>query len=305
MSELRENETDFATEHQDSYLDMSVRREINEKYAEKPVDFNLEGLKGASEHVSLSRDDLILDVGSSSGGFVLKAAEAVSTEAYIIGLEPDARAQDYLPLSTDTSHFSFVQGFGEDIPLPDNSANVITAHNVLFRAHDMSRMLGEMKRVVEPEGLIVISTNSMWHAFWRHTFERVVARIVSEDLHEHTLPPSAPAEGCYLEQLPGILERAGGLQIIDRVTQLCAAVITRDRLQTYMYSIMLSINRTNLPKESGEKWRETVRDVVEPFASKKINDMEEVNRSKGQDTEAYFQDLIYRGMVIARNEKAA
>jgi ubiquinone/menaquinone biosynthesis C-methylase UbiE len=290
-------------DHQDGYFNMIARRTINEEFAEHPIDLNQAGLRLASKHTPLTAQDKILDIGTSSGYFAVAAAQAVGVESHIIGLEPDEAAKERMPKDMDTSRFTFVQGYGEDIPLPDNSVKAATAHNVLFRATEIPKMLDEMKRVTEPGGIIAISTNAMYHAFWRHTFERVVAKVVAGDLSQPVVPPPIPAQRCYLEELPTIIEQSKGLEIVDRLTQVTAAVITEDRLYDYVRAIKLSVNTTNLAPQFWARWRDTVNAVVLPVIENRINKMQEQNAAQGIDSHPYFADTIYRGLIIARNQK--
>lgn len=290
-------------DHQDSYLDMVSRRRINEEYAEQPVDFNEQGLRLAAEHVDIGEDEAILDIGCSSGRFVLEAAQATSTQAKIYGLEPDFEIINFLPDHIDDSKFTFLHGMGENIPLPDNTVRVATAHNVLFRAHSIPRMLEEMRRVTEPGGVLAISTNARYHAFWRHTFERVVAKVMAEQISQPVETPSIPAAGCYLEDLPEIVEQNGGLKIIGELNQFCAAVITADRVDDYVRPIALSVNRTGLDPRMRSQWRAVSEDIVRPFVMNKIAKMDERNQEQGVDAEPYFADVVHRGMILARNIK--
>lgn len=304
-------------DHQDAYLDMVSRRLVNEEFAEQPVDFNEEGFEKAKKLVSLSRNDAIVDIGTSSGVFALDAAEAAGITSHLIGIEPDVAAAMFMPGNRDIGQFTFIEGHGEAIPLPDNAAKIVTAHNVLFRAKDKLKMLAEMKRVAEPGGLIIVSTNAKGHAYERHNFEQAIARILSLKLGMEITPPPIPAAGCYLGELPEILKQSGGLQPLEFVRQTCRAIITKDRVGAYLRPLEMAANRTNLPADAETRylWRQTVHTYIEPKVQRVIdaaefltdledNDIED-NPEAAQTQEPYFPDIIDRGMIIARNLKPA
>lgn len=297
------NETISFLDRPDSYLDMVCRRLINEKFAAQPVDFNYEGMRWANGLLGLTAADSVLDIGCSSGQFVLEAAQSTGTEAQIYGLDPYPESQVYLSRDMQTDNFTFLEGFGEDIPLPDNSVKMASAHNVLFRSRDIPSFLSEMKRVVQPEGFIIVSTNMRHHAFWRHTFERIVASKIATDLDEAIVPPRIPAEGCYFDDLPRILSQAG-LQIVGQLIQRCPAVITKDRVNNYLYPIKLAANATDLSPELRGQWRKYVNVTIEPFVRKKIDQSAQKLKSKNSETEPFFADRVWRGMVVARNIKS-
>jgi ubiquinone/menaquinone biosynthesis C-methylase UbiE len=295
------------TDHEDSYFDMVSRKVVNEVFASRPKDFNLEGLRAAKFFTSLEESDRILDIGCSSGQFILEAAQKAGIKSRLIGLDPDPELVQFLPDDVDTSRFTFLEGKGEDIPLPDNSVQVVAAHNVIFRAANVAKMLAEMKRVTKPNGLVVISSNFRSHATYRHDFEEMVADLMSVSMRKTFDPPVIPAEKCYFEDLPKKLAEIGELRSIGEEIQGCDAVITRDRVNAYMTPILFSFNRTNLPesRELRSQWRQTVRKVVEPYIEHEIDTQELENQVNGSSKTPYFADIIHRGMIVARNSKAS
>ncbi len=280
-------------EKPDSYFDMVLRREIND-FAELGVDFYLEGFKKARQYADLTPQDAVLDVGCSSGRFVIESAQATEVPSHLIGLDSDDEAyQSYMPPWLDQSRFSFVHSRGESMPLPDNAVKVASGHNVLFRSSEVSAMLGEMKRVVEPDGLLIISTNSREHAVWRHTFERMVAEWFNEE-HGYAEPPlKPPAENCYLEDIDHIVAGVGDLEVIDRsVIQFCDARITSDRIDDFLMSVKLSANRTGIPPHMHHVWRRTVDERVRPIV--------EAHMIQPGVGKPYFAEQVRRGMVVLR-----
>lgn len=282
---------------------MVARRVINEEYALEPVDFNYQGLKRADELKGLDETDAILDIGCSSGKFVLDAAAALGIKSHIYGLDPDAGLQQFLPDYIDTRRFTFIEGYGEDIPLEDNSVKVTTAHNVIFRARSVGKMLAEMKRVTKPDGLIIISTNSRDHARYRHDFEEMVADLVSIDMHMRIEPPQLPAENCTFEALDQMIKADPGLIAIAETRQRTEAVITRERVGGYVFPILFSANRTNIPDNRRGIWRYTVRKVVEQYIDNEL-DLAEKDTSRNGN-QASFNDIIHRGMIVASNLKTS
>jgi SAM-dependent methyltransferase len=294
----------LAEDHVDSYVDMMMRREIN-NFADEPVDFYQAGFKIAEQHLTLGPDDAVLDIGCSSGRFVVEAAAASGVPSYLIGIDPDPVGhEDFFPQGLDHSRFTFIQGVGEDIPLPDNSVRVVHAHNVLFRTNDALEVLNEAKRVTEPGGLIMISTNATDHAHWRHSFERIIAVEVGRRTGMLIDPLQPPAHGYYLDDMPDIVAASGGLEIVDTLVQQCAAKITEDRLAVYLYSLQLSANR--LPDSGGNIrriWREVIAENVVPFIQRRINDRAELFKLAHDPQPPYFQDSVHRGLFVLRNVK--
>lgn len=251
--------------------------------------------------------DTVLDLGCSNAKFVLQAAEETGTEAYILGLDPDFEAYSfYKSNDLDTSRFSFMRGIGEDICLQDNSVKVTTAHNVLFRSSDMFKMLEEMKRVTEPGGLIILSTNARNHGYWRHYIEKQSAEATSL-LPDVTIKSvQNPAATCYLEDLPEILRTSGGLEIIDdSAIQNSEAIITRgERYEMFKLAIQLTVpTEDEIPTRVLTDRRAIADKLVEDIVMASIERTEQLNKISGSKDEPYFADNVHRGLLVCRNIK--
>lgn len=308
----------------DSVGYMNMRRKINQDYAEKPVDYNIEAFKLVQELMApeeITFSDRIVDIGSGNGMAAAAAAELTGIEAHIIGVEPNPEA---IRLNSFLSpelrrRVTILPGFGEYLPwMPDNFATMVTAHNVLFRAQDAFAMLSGIKRIAKPGAYIAISTNAKGHGIERHNREHEVAEAVAELWDEGFEIPKEPAHGRYLEDLPGLIESAGNLEIVEDAKvpeQDTRAIINRgERLDTYLDSIIFSATRITLPPSSSEDgwrrktsdfrrlWREVVMDTVKPDIEAKITAQEEKDRRAGIIREPFFADTIKRGMVLLVNK---
>lgn len=298
-------------DHKDSPLYMMLRREINEKYADQPVDFNVAGFEVGQEILGrpLAPGDIVADIGSSSGEPIIRAVAQTETPASVICVEPDEEAAaifDRLE-PEDRQGVAFIRAIGEAIPLRDSSVQGATMHNVIFRAQNAAAMLQEVKRIVEPGGFIAISSNAQGHAHYRHFFERFVAETVMiKNRTEFTVPPP-PAEGYYLEDLPRLIKRVGGLAIINElyVSQNTEAVITPgSRLEDYLESIKYSAANTNLPPKHRADWRRVVEEDVEPYIEHLMGMSDKRYTLPDGTRTPYFADPIKRGMFALRNMKS-
>ena len=288
----------------DAYAGMMARRAVN-NFAREPVDFYVKGLEMAPEFVELGESDIWLDVGCSSGLPGLQAAAATGTHARLFGLDPYREPFDiFLPPDIDLSRFTFLHGFGEAIPLPDNSVKLATLHNTLFRAKNIYQMLEEVKRVTEPGGLIMVSTNARSHARSRHKFERQLGVWVSQETGRTFERIRAPAEGCYLEDVPRIVSKVGGLALVGQFIQDSPAIITRGtRLDTYIVALQYSASQL-VPNDWGVRriWRRLVIEKALPVIERVIARHE---KQLGDPTHAYFPDTVHRGLLIYRNNKVS
>lgn len=295
----------------DAYPDLIFRRELK-NIAEMKADFYSEGMRSAMRYSELTDRDILLDVGCSSGEFMLRAAQEVGAPAYLFGLDViDYSRADYLRANFDDSRFTFIHGSGEDIPLPDGSVKVLTAHNILFRSENPEHMLEGFKRVVEPSGLIVISTNARDHLPLRYTIERLAAMQVSMSLGISLELLTPPAEGFYLEDVPKILDRIGGLEIVEKPDpsdksrnnpQISYVKIYEGaRLETLKSSIQFSANYTDLPPEEYREFRLAANNIINAMTSYVFERQRQRHAGASQSFRPYLIDYVHRGMYVLRN----
>lgn len=321
MSESSQN--GYPDVAKDEYVSMVARKHISDLAAE-PVNFNVEGQLMALQLLTpaLSENDYILDIGCNSGEFVLEAAEITHMPARMIGLDVNEYPYStYLSPDLDLSRFVFMQGDGQDMQLPDNAVRAAFAHNTIYRARNVLEMFAEMKRVVEPGGLIGVSTNARGHAPKRHRFERM-AQLYVEAHSGIEIPLSDdPAQKCYFEDLRMILAMSGGLVPLGRpVTQNSYSVITADRVLDYELAIELSTAANSIPPELATLWRTGVEKIVGPTIRAEIAAKQQaVNEEHARGMQrtpfvqqadqgpplAFYADPVVRGMLILRNDKAA
>jgi ubiquinone/menaquinone biosynthesis C-methylase UbiE len=278
----------------DAYLDMVMRRHLSDMAVE-PVNFYTESLMKALLHTTLTEQDLVLDIGASNGRFIIEAAQATDVRARLLGIDISSEAYNLFPPDyLNRESFAFVQAAAEHLPLPDNSVRIVTAHNVVFRSSNLSVMFEEMKRVVEPNGLIAVSTNGRQHASWRHTLELLVAELVSQETGEYFDLPRAPARICYLEDMPRIIAAVGGLTVLDKVVQSTVAKINPKNIYEFLYSIKLSANQVKMAPENHSVWRQIVEREIRRFIEDRV-----LPGAWGGG----LAEVIHRGMFVLRNIK--
>lgn len=75
----------------------------------------------------------------------------------VVGIEPNAYMKPYLAAKADEHglDFELVQGFGEDIQMPDSSADAVVSTLVLCSVFHPERVFHEIHRVLKPGGRFV------------------------------------------------------------------------------------------------------------------------------------------------------
>jgi arsenite methyltransferase len=172
----------------------------------------------------LHEGETVLDLGSGAGADVLISARRVGPTGKAIGLD---MTDEMLELARANAaeagvvNVEFVKGYLEELPLADNSVDVVISNCVINLSGDKSKVLAEAARVLRPGGRFAVSD--------------VVA---DPDMDEGTRADMAAWTGCIAGALTEAEFRAtlasAGLQDVEilethRVHEHAGAAIIRAR----------------------------------------------------------------------------
>jgi ubiquinone/menaquinone biosynthesis C-methylase UbiE len=108
----------------------------------------------------LHAGETVLDLGSGGGADVLISARRVGATGKAIGLD---MTDEMLELArvhaaeAGVENVEFIQGYIEDIPLPEGCIDVVVSNCVLNLSGDKAKVLTEAARVLKPGGRLAVS----------------------------------------------------------------------------------------------------------------------------------------------------
>ncbi|MCH1865525.1 arsenite methyltransferase [Nocardioides sp. CFH 31398] len=170
----------------------------------------------------LAEGEVVLDLGSGAGGDVLISARRVGPSGRVYGLDMTPEMLELArrnAAAAGVDNVEFLEGYLEDVPLPDRSVDVVISNCVINLAADKRVVLAEAARVTRPGGRFAVSD--------------VVA---DEDMDDATRADMAAWTGCIAGALTeaefrGALAATGWEQVeietTHRVHDAAAAAVVR------------------------------------------------------------------------------
>lgn len=98
---------------------------------------------------------IILDIASGEG----YGSNIMSKKAkFVYGVDIDNSSIEKAKLKYNKENLKFLEGSASQIPIDDNSIDVVVSFETIEHHDEHEEMMNEIKRVLKPKGLLVIST---------------------------------------------------------------------------------------------------------------------------------------------------
>ena len=125
----------------------------------------------------LRPDDLVVEVGCGTGRMTLPLAEISAHQ--VVGVDPEERMLEVARAKDEASRVRWLRGTAYRLPLADGVAGVVLMSMVVHLLKQPGRAFTEARRVVRPEGRMVIWTFTPRHVreFYLNEWFPSIARI--------------------------------------------------------------------------------------------------------------------------------
>ena len=123
---------------------------------------NIESFAGTGNPFGLgpiNEGDVVVDVGSGAGLDSLIASQLVGPKGRVVGIDMTPKMLSKSRHGAKTmgaDNTEFREGFADNLPLPDNFADVVISNGVLNLTPDKAKTLKEWARVLKPGGRLYI-----------------------------------------------------------------------------------------------------------------------------------------------------
>lgn len=168
---------------------MKADKQFYEKYANTyPDDLVVRGSQLAKIKALLNyRNKVGLDIGSANGAFTIELAKSGAKKMYGIDIADEFIKKSTARLKKEKlKNVTFLQADANKLPFQDNSFDFIICTEVLEHVPGFRKAIAEIKRVLKPGGIFVITTpNSFNPAEILHQIKHVIFYVTKKEPITH------------------------------------------------------------------------------------------------------------------------
>lgn len=168
---------------------LRIRQEIHTRYTVPQIDF----VDWVIHNVEWRGDERVLDAGSGSGGYYERLAK-LHPDLQYTGLDISPGMLQKHPAKTRVQ-----QGDAHKMPYATGSFDVIMANHMLYHLQDIESAILEFKRLLKPDGLLVVATNSTQSMPELQVLMRRAILLLTRSGSAHIQPPRPASDLFALE----------------------------------------------------------------------------------------------------------
>lgn len=112
--------------------------------------------------ITLKPNITVLDIGFGLGFPLLEVAQRLGSSAKVYGIDPWKTAIDRVKTKIKIlgiENVELIEGVAENIPLPDNSVDLIVSNNGINNVQNLSKVMNECKRIAKKSAQFIATVN--------------------------------------------------------------------------------------------------------------------------------------------------
>ncbi|GAB4511441.1 MAG: hypothetical protein OHK0046_09510 [Anaerolineae bacterium] len=169
--------------------DLRTRQDIHAKYTVPSINY----VDWVIQNILWRGDEHVLDVGSGSGSYHPALQKLYPNVSYF-GFDVSAGMLDNHPAKDRV-----IQADAQKIPFQDHTFDVIMANHMVYHLQDIEAGLTEFKRLLKPEGLLMVATNSTQSMPELQVLMRRAILLLTRTGSAHIQPPRPASDLFALE----------------------------------------------------------------------------------------------------------
>lgn len=183
--------------------------------------WNADFLELMAKRWELDRYTTIADIGSGRCHWSKLLVKYMKHPSTVYAVDSDDKWAEENAQITSTfkrqhATIKYIKGDATQIPLENNSVDIVTCQTLLIHVKDYKRVLAEMKRIVRPGGLIIcVEPNNLINPLVfdkisrDFSIEEIITKVRFELYYDLGKKMSGEGDTSIAEQLPEAFERLG------------------------------------------------------------------------------------------------
>ena len=212
---------------------------------------------------SLNEGETVIDLGSGAGLDCFLAAKKVGEKGRVIGVDMTPEMIDRARDNAEKGNYGNVEfrlGEIENLPVADNTADVIVSNCVINLSPNKKRVFEETFRALKPRGRLMVS-------------DIVLLKELPEDIKKKAHPASCVAEAIMKDKYIEAIEQAGfqEVKIVEELQSSYEDIINDPNARVVIKNAKRNTEEVKRVSEAKEEVKEIVKEILNSTASINIS----------------------------------
>lgn len=212
---------------------------------------------------SLKEGETVLDLGSGAGLDCFLAAKKVGEKGKVIGIDITPEMIDKARENAEKGNYGNVEfrlGEIENLPVADNTADVIVSNCVINLSPNKKRVFEETFRVLKPGGRLMVS-------------DIVLLKELPEDIKKKAHPASCVAEAVMKDKYIEAIEQAGfqEVKIVEEIQSSFEDIVNDPNARVVIKNPDRNTEEVKCVSEAKEEVKEIVKEILNTTESIKVS----------------------------------